>query len=94
MRRTSQSSTVLLVYVSILNPYLVFIANLLDQHENPHITELTPKLIRIFASVLSDPIEQLDIGTREKIINTVKFIAEKNPGLINGNETLMNCVRG
>lgn len=56
--------------------------------------ELTPKLIPVFASVLSDPVEQLDSESRAKIISTVKFIAEKNPALINGNETLMNCVRG
>jgi importin-4 len=55
---------------------------------------LTPKLLSIFTSVLSDPVEQLDIPTREKVIATVKFIAEKNPSLIQGNETLMNCVRG
>jgi hypothetical protein len=58
------------------------------------VIELTPKLLPIFTSVLSDPVEQLDVPTRTKVIATVKFIAEKNPSLIQGNETLMNCVRG
>jgi importin-4 len=65
-----------------------------DHQTNPTIIELTPKILPIFTSVLSDPIEQLDDSTRLKVIATVKFIAQKNPSLIQGNETLMNCVRG
>jgi hypothetical protein len=65
-----------------------------DQHENPIILGLTPKLIPVFATVLGEPTEQLDLETRHKLIQTVKFIHSKNPALINGNETLMVCVRG
>jgi hypothetical protein len=55
---------------------------------------LTPKLLPIFTAVLGEPVEQLDLPTRAKVIATVKFIAEKNPSLIQGNETLMRCVHG
>lgn len=66
----------------------------LYQHQNSAIIELTPKLIPVFASVLSEPAEQLDDPTRAMVIRTVKFIAEKNASLIQGNETLMNILRG
>jgi hypothetical protein len=64
-----------------------------DQHENSTIISLTQQLIPVFAAVLSEPAEQLEDDTRTKVINTVKFIASKNPSLINGNETLTNAVR-
>ncbi len=65
-----------------------------DQHQNSDIIKLTTKLIPIFAAVLDDPAEQLDIPTRAKVIATVKFIAEKNPSLIQDNQILVNCLRG
>jgi len=65
----------------------------LYQHENATIIGLTPQLIPVFSEVLSDPPEQLDPETRVKVVNTVKFIASKNPSLINGHETLVNCVK-
>ncbi|KAF4630480.1 hypothetical protein G7Y89_g7655 [Cudoniella acicularis] len=64
----------------------------LYQHENPTIIGLTPKLIPVFASVLDDPVEQLDLETRNRIIAVVKFIHGKNPSLIQGSQILMNCV--
>ena len=94
MRRISPSSDALQVYVSLLRLLRRPSADPTDQHENATIIGLTPKLIPIFASVLDDPMEQLQIDTRAKIVATVKFIHEKNPSLISGNETLMNCVRG
>ena len=66
----------------------------LDQHENPIILGLTPKLIPVFSTILGEPLEQLDPETRHKLIQTVKFIHSKNPTLINGNEVLMGCVQG
>jgi hypothetical protein len=44
--------------------------------------------------VLGEPAEQLDDETRQKVIATVKFIASKNSALVNGNEVLMNALRG
>jgi hypothetical protein len=65
-----------------------------DQHEHPIILGLTPKLIPVFSTVLSEPLEQLDLDTRHKVIQTVKFIHSKNPSLITGNEVLMGCLQG
>lgn len=48
----------------------------------------------MFATVLSEPKEQLEDETRQKVIATVKFIASKNAALVNGNEALMNALRG
>ncbi len=70
------------------------LTNIADHHQNSTIIELTPKLIPIFASVLSEPEEQLDDSTRAKVVATVKFIAEKNPALVQGNEKLMAAMRG
>lgn len=66
----------------------------IDEHENATIIGLTQQLIPVFASVLSDPAEQLDDETRQKVIATVKFIGSKNPALVNGNEALLNSLRG
>lgn len=66
----------------------------LYHHNNSTIIELTPKLIPVFASVLSEPAEQLDDPTREKVIAIVKFIGEKNPSLVRGNEKLMAALTG
>lgn len=74
-------------------PIYECIAGLYEQ-ENETIYELTPKLIPIFAAILSDPVAQLDIDTRAKVINVVKFIGEKSPAILQGNEVLLNCVRG
>ena len=48
---------------------------------------------QVLASVLGEPAEQLDAETRAKVIDTIKFIASKNPSLINGNETLVNAIK-
>ncbi|KAH8684674.1 armadillo-type protein [Tricladium varicosporioides] len=64
----------------------------LYQQENATIIELTPKLIPVFASVLDEPSEQLDVETRDKVITIVKFIYGKNASLIQGSEVLMKCV--
>ncbi|EKD15226.1 uncharacterized protein L3040_001596 [Drepanopeziza brunnea f. sp. 'multigermtubi'] len=64
----------------------------LYQHENQDIISLTPQLIPVFAAVLGEPTEQLDIATRTKVIATVKFIASKNPSAIQGNPVLANCL--
>lgn len=66
----------------------------LYHHNNSTIIELTPKLIPVFASVLSEPAEQLDDPTRQKVIATVKFIGEKNRSLVEGNEKLMAALTG
>jgi hypothetical protein len=68
--------------------------NWIDEHENATIIELTQQLIPIFATVLSDPAEQLDDETRHKVIATVKFIASKNRALVDGHEVLLNYLRG
>jgi hypothetical protein len=67
---------------------------IIDKHENPVVIGLTPQLIPVFASVLSEPADQLDDETRSEVISTVKFIASKNASLIRGNEVLMAAVRG
>lgn len=66
---------------------------ILDQHQNETVIGLTQQLIPVFASVLSDPVEQLDAETRAKVVETIKFIASKNSSLISGNETLMNAIK-
>lgn len=64
----------------------------LYQYQDETIISLTQQLIPIFASVLSPPAEQLDDGTRAKIIEAVKFIASKNPSLVSGNEALVKAL--
>jgi hypothetical protein len=63
-----------------------------DLQEHPIIIGLTPKLLPVFNSVLGDPLEQLDLETRQKLIQTVKFIQSKNASLLNGHEVLQSCV--
>ncbi|TVY85321.1 putative importin subunit beta-4 [Lachnellula suecica] len=65
----------------------------LYQHENQTVIGLTPKLIEVFASVLDDPVEQLDLPTRAKLVSTVKFIHGKNASLVSGNTVLMACIK-
>jgi len=65
----------------------------IDEHENPTIFSLTPKILPIFTAILSDPAEQLDVDTRHRVVSTVKFIAERSPDLIHGNEVLSNSIR-
>jgi ABC-type cobalamin/Fe3+-siderophores transport system ATPase subunit len=62
-------------------------------HENQTVIGLTPKLIEVFASVLDEPVEQLDLPTRAKLINTVKFIHSKNASLVSGNQILMQAIK-
>lgn len=66
----------------------------LYEHQNQTVIGLTQQLLPVFATVLGDPAEQLEDETRQKVIATVKFIASKNAALINGNEVLMNVLRG
>jgi hypothetical protein len=47
-----------------------------------------------FAEVLSPPEEQLDDETREKVKETVRYLAKENPELVEGNDVLMAVVRG
>lgn len=61
----------------------------LDQHNNPTILKLTPNLIPVFTKVLSPPLEQLDDETREKVKQTVDFLAKQHPELVRGNEALL-----
>ena len=62
-------------------------------HENQTIIGLTPKLVEIFASVLDEPAEQLDLPTRAKLIGVVKFIHDKNASLVSGSPVLMSCIK-
>jgi importin-4 len=48
----------------------------------------------VFAQVLSPPEEQLDDETREKIIETVRYLAKERPGLVQGNEVLIKALHG
>ncbi len=64
-----------------------------DQNQNSTILQLTPQLIPIFAAVLGEPKEQLEDSVRAQVKETVKFIAEKDPGLVQSNEALMNVMR-
>jgi hypothetical protein len=65
----------------------------LYQHQNSTIIGLTPQLIPVLAAVLSDPPEQLEPETREKVVNVVKFIASKNSSLLSGHEILINAIK-
>lgn len=94
MRRTNPSLTALLASVSALKYRRTLQANRIDEHENQTVIGLTQQLLPVFATVLGDPAEQLEDETRQKVIATVKFIASKNAALINGNEVLMNVLRG
>jgi len=62
-------------------------------HENQTIIGLTPKLVEVFAAVLDEPAEQLDLPTRAKIISIVKFIHGKNASLVSGSPVLMNSIK-
>ena len=66
----------------------------LYQHGNETVQALTPKLMSVFASVLAPPQEQLDDETREKVRETVKYLAKQSPSLVEGNEVLTAVVRG
>jgi importin-4 len=48
----------------------------------------------VFAEVLSPPEEQLDNETREKVKETVRYLAKEHPALVQGNEVLMNALHG
>ncbi len=48
----------------------------------------------VFAKVLSPPEEQLDDETRQKIKETIRYLAKEQPGLVRGNEVLMEALRG
>ncbi|RKF60104.1 putative importin subunit beta-4 [Erysiphe neolycopersici] len=60
---------------------------------HPLILSQTEKLIPVFASVLGDPYNQLELPTRGKIIASIKFIAEKEPALIHSNENLFKVLQ-
>lgn len=65
----------------------------LVQQQNPTIMQHLPKLMPIFATVLGDPIEQLDLETRKKMIEMVKFIAEKQPDLVRDHQQLVGFLQ-
>ncbi|KAL3422058.1 karyopherin-like protein [Phlyctema vagabunda] len=69
-------------------PIYECIIGLLEQQE-PTVMQLLPKLIPIFASVMGEPAEQLDMETRKKMIHIVKLIAQKQPDMIKGHEQLV-----
>ncbi|KAG4032737.1 hypothetical protein MFRU_006g02010 [Monilinia fructicola] len=70
-------------------PIFEMIAGLYSQ-SNQTILQLTPKLIPVFAAVLGEPVDQLEVETREKVKGVVKFIGGSHPELLNGFETLQN----
>jgi hypothetical protein len=47
----------------------------------------------VFAQVLGSSDEQLETETREKIIDTVNYLAKQQPSLVQGHEILMNVAR-
>jgi hypothetical protein len=50
--------------------------------------------MHVFAKVLGPPEEQLDDETREKVKETVRYLAKEQPALVQGNEMLMGVLRG
>jgi hypothetical protein len=66
----------------------------LYQNQNSAILGLTQQLVPVFAAVLGEPTEQLEDPVRAKVIEVVKFIAGKEPALIQGNESLMGSIGG
>ncbi|KHJ30657.1 putative karyopherin-like protein [Erysiphe necator] len=74
------------------SPLFDCISGLYNQ-AHPLILSQTAKLIPIFASVLGEPYNQLESPTRSKIIASIKFIAEKDPTLVHGNENLVKVLQ-
>ncbi|RAL67097.1 hypothetical protein DID88_007877 [Monilinia fructigena] len=62
----------------------------LELNRNQTILQLTPKVDPVFAAVLSEPVDQLEVETREKVKGVVKFIGGSHPELLNGYEALQN----
>lgn len=60
----------------------------LYQAENSTVQALTQQLVPVFAAVLGEPKEQLDDETRGKLVETVKYIAKRQPALIQGHAVL------
>lgn len=68
-------------------PIYQCIIGLLQQQEGT-VMSLLPKLMPIFASVLGEPAEQLDLETRTKMVEMVKAVASKHPELVKPHESL------
>lgn len=66
----------------------------LYQQGNAVVQGLTPQLVPVFAQVLGEPKEQLDAETREKVIETVKYLAKQQPALMQGQDALLGVLRG
>ncbi|CCU75291.1 Karyopherin-like protein [Blumeria hordei DH14] len=64
----------------------------LYQQSHPTILSLTSKLIPIFNAVLDEPKTQIETNIREKIVETVKFIAAKDPNIVQGNLVLSHVL--
>ena len=57
---------------------------LADEHNEPTIAQLTPKLVPIFGKVLAPPEEQLEPETRELIRRAVGILHGAHPTLFQG----------
>ncbi|KAL8946125.1 MAG: hypothetical protein Q9222_007434, partial [Ikaeria aurantiellina] len=60
----------------------------------PTILSLTPQLLPVLEQVLGPPEEQLDEGTREQVVEMVRFIYGKQAQLVKGYPGLMGVVQG
>ncbi|KAI9730105.1 MAG: hypothetical protein M1834_006097 [Cirrosporium novae-zelandiae] len=59
------------------------------QWEDPTIRGLTPQLLPIFTYVLENVETQLGDGTRQQLVELVKYLYQMEPSLLQGNQTLM-----
>lgn len=64
----------------------------LYKQSHPTVLSLTPKLIPVFIAVLGEPKAQIEPNIREKIVETIKFIASMEPNLVQGNHALSNVL--
>lgn len=62
----------------------------LYQHGDATVQGLTGKLVPVFAQVLGEPKEQLEDETREKLVETVKYLAKQQPQLFQQHQELLH----
>ncbi|KAI9827662.1 MAG: hypothetical protein M1826_006225 [Phylliscum demangeonii] len=58
------------------------------------IADLTTSLVPVLAQVLAPPEEQLTAETRSEVLQLVRYLAERLPHLLQGNEALAGVMRG
>ncbi len=65
---------------------------LADSQAEPTIASLTPKIVSVLAQVMDPPADQLKDSTREQLLQLLRFIHGKQPGLIQKYENLRTMI--